>query len=422
MCKETRTKRKNFIKCLRDSIFSMCFVVFLLYYLFHNGVFFPSEFAEKVQGVLKQDTTVRSKNVELKSAIAEQEQWYNNHFYQRMNLVEEYGRLQLVMKRRIMDDADRDRTVIKGKQKMLYYVIPRPVEVQEYVNAFSDLSKFAEQQGVFFAYVQAPYKHLRNSEVFPKQVGDYGVVLAEEFPEELRKQNIPVLDLNAVAVQEGKKEEEQFFKTDTHWTIPFSFWGYQKTAQFLQAQGLDLQNYDVTSKEENYRVKMWERCYIGSHGKRVGTCYYDFQDDFSVLLPAFETELEYTKFNRKGEKIKTRKGSFEDAFLFYGYLNGEDKFQDKYIVYMDWGASEDIIVNHKVKNGKKLLIIKDSFGMPVSGFLSLNFAETRMLDIRKENKPQSVKEYIEQYQPDVVLFLASPTSMYYSPEMFRMEE
>ena len=89
---------------------------------------------------------------------------------------------------------------------------------------------------------------------------------------------------------------------------------------------------------------------------------------------------------------------------------------------MDWGASEDWIQNRNVKNGTKVLVIKDSFAMPIAGFLSLNVSELRMLDIRKENRPQSIKKYVEEYQPDVVLFVASPTSMYYSPEMFERKE
>ena len=51
----------------------------------------------------------------------------------------------------------------------------------------------------------------------------------------------------------------------------------------------------------------------------------------------------------------------------------------------------------------KVLIFKDSFGLPFSAFLSTMVQETRMLDTRYYNG--DIEEYVKEYQPDLVLYV-----------------
>lgn len=398
-------------------VLAVSFVCLISFYFVKNSVWLP--FHDEFPVVVLQNSSYKEIDGKLKRWITSVERGYEETFYTRMEKVEDYGRWNQRLGKKILDDADPDRSVIRGEGDMLYYAIPKPVDTKEFTASFFRLDRFLKERRIYFAYVQAPYKHLKNSTAFPKGVIDYGNRIADEFSDSLKKEGIDVLDLNFVFEREGKKEEQVFFKTDTHWKIPFAFYGYQKTAEFLKENEVELTDFDVTTRRESYTVKKWKGVYIGSHGKRTGDVYA-IRDDLELLIPNFDTDLEYLKYTREGKLMKERKGSFEDSFLFYGYLNSEDKYQDKYVVYMDWGASEDVILNRRVKNGKKLLIVKDSFAMPMAGFLSLNFEKTVLLDIREENRPQSIEEYIEKEHFDTVLFIASPTSMYYSPEMFLM--
>lgn len=417
---------KNTIKKIRNSVLTVLFFCFLGYYFVQNNFYSPTVFfaAYRESFSSKQSFFENDRNV--KQAILKEEDRYNEAFFDRQKFLDQYGTIQKKLHRHVVDDADRARTVFVGQEDMLYYVVDSPVEVDSFVDSFEQLNEFLTSKDVPFVYVQCPYKHLKNSTVFPVGVADYGNQTADEFVNRLREKQISVLDLNTLAVQGNGdtvlREQKDFFKTDTHWRIPTAFWGYQQIVKFLEQKDVALENVSLSTNREQYNEKKWEKAYLGSHAKRVGTAFYDKKDDVSVLLPKFDTSLSYTKWNREGKQIKKREGTFEESFLFYGYITEEDIFQDKYIVFMDWGASEDWIQNRNVKNGTKVLVIKDSFAMPIAGFLSLNVSELRMLDIRKENRPQSIKKYVEEYQPDVVLFVASPTSMYYSPEMFEMKE
>lgn len=417
---------KYSIKMIRNTLVTIVFFCFLGYYFVQNKFYMPNRFLEAYRDSFLMNQSFFENDSRLKQAIAKEEQRYNEDFFDREKFLFQYGTIQKKLHRHVVDDAIRERTVFVGKKKMLYYSIDRPVEIESFVDSFAQLNTFLQSKEIPFIYVQCPYKHLKNSTVFPSGVVDYGNQIADEFVNGLKQKQISVLDLNTLAVQGNTdfvlKEEDDFFKTDTHWRVPTAFWGYQQIVELLQQQNISLDNVSLTTNHKQYEEKKWQKVYLGSHAKRVGTAFYDQKDDVSVLIPKFDTSLSYEKWNREGKQIKKREGNFEQSFLFYGYLNEDDVFQDKYIVFMDWGASEDWIQNHKVNNKTKVLIIKDSFAMPIAGFLSLNVSELRMIDIRKENRPQSIKRYVEDFQPDVVLFVASPTGMYYSPEMFEMKE
>lgn len=412
-------KRKKWMEVMFNTVLSATFVAFVIYHLLHNQIDVFGIEAVELPNILE-TRNYKEADALMKGYVFEMEDHYNTNLFQRMEKVREYGRLSAKTGKKVLDDAQAERSVIRGSKGMLYYAISTPVDTRPYLLSFRRLHDFLDKKGIYFAYVQAPYKHMKNSTTFPKGVVDYGNEIATEFAQGLKREGIPVLDLNENFVTEGGREEELFFKTDTHWKIPTAFRGYQKTVAFLQKEGVVLEEAKRTTDRANYKLKQWKSVYIGSHGKRAGEGYYEGKDDLEVLLPKFETNLQYRKYNREGKLIKERKGSFEDSFMFYGYLNSEDKYQDKYVVYMDWGASEDLIFNHRAKKGKKLLLIKDSFAMPLAGFLSLNFEETVLLDIRDENRPQSIEAYVEEHGFDTVLFVASPTSMSYHPEMFLM--
>lgn len=412
-------KRKKIVEKVFNTMLGAGFVAFVIYCLLQNGFdVFTSEAAELPN--LSQAQNYKEADARMKGYVFELEEDYNTNLFQRMEKVREYGRLSAKTGKKVLDDVQAQRSVIRGDKGLLYYAISTPVDTTPYLLSFQRLHDFLDKKGIYFAYVQAPYKHMKNSSTFPKGVVDYGNEIATEFAQGLKREGIPVLDLNEVFASEGRREEDLFFKTDTHWKIPTAFYGYQKTVAFLQKEGVVLEDAKRTADRANYKLKRWEKVYIGSHGKRAGEGYYEGKDDLEVLLPTFKTDLQYRKYNREGKLIKERKGSFEDSFMFYGYLNSKDKYQDKYVVYMDWGASEDLIYNRRAKKGKKLLLIKDSFAMPLAGFLSLNFEETVLLDIRDENRPQSIEAYVEEHDFDAVLFVASPTSMSYHPEMFLM--
>ncbi len=83
----------------------------------------------------------------------------------------------------------------------------------------------------------------------------------------------------------------------------------------------------------------------------------------------------------------------------------EDKLdtQDKYEVFLGGNHGLTKITNNSVKNGKKLLIIKDSFANCVTTMLAENFEEVYLIDPRYYTK--STQELIKETDFTEVLFI-----------------
>ena len=72
------------------------------------------------------------------------------------------------------------------------------------------------------------------------------------------------------------------------------------------------------------------------------------------------------------------------------------------------------ITNRQCDNGKKILLIHDSYATAVAPFLATTCQELHMIDVRKENGNfnGNLSAYIDEFQPDLVLFsFCSPSTL-----------
>ena len=97
-------------------------------------------------------------------------------------------------------------------------------------------------------------------------------------------------------------------------------------------------------------------------------------------------------------------GTFEEAIVKYNLLKDlDDVFTNRYAAYFGADFPEVIVENYLADNDKKVLIFKDSFGLPFSAFLSTMVSETRLID--KRYFSGSLEAYIKEYNPDLVLYV-----------------
>ena len=68
--------------------------------------------------------------------------------------------------------------------------------------------------------------------------------------------------------------------------------------------------------------------------------------------------------------------------------------KDKYSVYLGVNRGVDVVRNADVTNGRKLLILKDSYANSMIPFLMTNFSEIHLIDLRYYNF--NVYDYIEE--------------------------
>ena len=96
-------------------------------------------------------------------------------------------------------------------------------------------------------------------------------------------------------------------------------------------------------------------------------------------------------------------------------LNNKDTYTNRYGTYLSGDVPEGIIKNKDIKNGKKLLILKDSYANAMIPFFTSHFEETRFLDLRFYTE-KTVKDYIKDNDIDAVLFVHNINSITVTPE------
>jgi len=105
-------------------------------------------------------------------------------------------------------------------------------------------------------------------------------------------------------------------------------------------------------------------------------------------------------------------GIFEETVLYPDRLQYENPYDSwVYSTYSGGDFRLQIVRNHLNQEGKKFLIIRDSFACVVTPFLALNAEELHIVDVRDfiTSDPIDVYEYLEEISPDYVLVLYSGT-------------
>lgn len=348
-----------------------------------------------------------SKN-NMKKAISDVDNILNENVYNKMEFIEFNGLVQRSMNKKVVEDVESWRTVIKDKNNYLHFnLISNPIDLTKQTESIVKLRDFTKKNNIDFMYVQSPFKFTGEQGQLPTGVNDYSNDVADKFLENLRENNINTLDLREEMKKDNIDYKDAFFKTDHHWKPKTGFWA---TGELINKLNSDYEmNLDKDNRNRdinNYEEINYNKNFVGSQGKRVGK-YYTEIDDFSMYIPKFDTDLTVTKYNNDSKVMKTKKGSFDDTIIEKSLLKGSI-YENKYAAYLG-GDNEFRIINNKVNNNKKVLIIKDSFVLPVASYLSLSTKETRVLDLRYYNGKEY--DYIKNYNPDIVIMMYYPGSL-----------
>lgn len=169
-----------------------------------------------------------------------------------------------------------------------------------------------------------------------------------------------VTNIDAYAALEAHLEEEIYARTDHHW-LPLG--GYYAAESFAKAAGLD---FPALSRYE--RVE---------RGGYVGSMYGYAKDEhlkndpeiFTLYLPPNNDALKTTYYD------KDFQNGYESALMLSPDASG---------YYCSFLGSDDRIarIETDVKNGKRLVIFKESYGNALVPFLTSSFEEIYVCDIR----------------------------------------
>lgn len=223
-----------------------------------------------------------------------------------------------------------------------------------YANALNDLqSKIGS--GVTIWSMPAP---TASAIYTPKNGIDYVGDQKECFDGVAEKLNAGIQSVNVVDVMKKHAEEDIYLRTDHHWQARGAYYAARTFAEAAGVPFADLSTYTEESIPG----------YVGTmYGFSQDTRILNDPDDFHYFVPA-----------------SNYVASYYDTFFNYQYE--DDLFADvdtanAYLKFLG-GDSCIVKVDTQMKNGRKLLVIKDSFGNAEIPFYTNSFEQIYVADVR----------------------------------------
>ena len=178
-------------------------------------------------------------------------------------------------------------------------------------------------------------------------------------------------------VLDAHKEEEIYYRTGHHWTTLGAWYAYE---QYTKAVGGDLQRAQGKKK-----FRCISKDFYGTTYAKIN--YARQADKIEIYEPADKLRVVY---NMGEKKTKTL---YDVSFL---------KTADQYSVFT--GGNQAVLeITGGIKNGKTLLLIKDSFANSILPFLAEDYEKLVVVDLRQLNV--SGDWLLEMFSPTDILIL-----------------
>ncbi len=192
--------------------------------------------------------------------------------------------------------------------------------------------------------------------------------------------------INYIDVKEAlerNKDKYIYYRTDHHWTTYGAFLAYREWCD-NKGIAVDINDYNIQTVTEDFLGTTYAQANL-----LLGT-----PDTIDIYEPV--EKVDYTLEFNLGEKVT-------DTLYDYSKLEG----RDKYGIFL--GGNDPIVkIKSSNENGKKLIVIKDSYGNSFVPFLAQDYEEIHVIDLRYYNG--EVRKYIEDNDIKEVLFLYNTIS------------
>lgn len=188
----------------------------------------------------------------------------------------------------------------------------------------------------------------------------------------------------------GHTTEDIYLRTDHHWAPLGAYYAAKALAAVAGVPFKDLSHYDKHVVHD----------YVGSmYGYSKDIAVKNAPEDFVYYTPknAGEQTTYITYSTNKDYQVTSESAPYAGNF-FHSYPDGSG---GAYCTFMG-GDSHIVKVRTNANNGRRILIIKDSFGNPIPGYLFYSFEEVHVIDFRYFKK--NLKDYVANNKiTDIVL-------------------
>lgn len=305
----------------------------------------------------------------------------STNFFQKFNFINLNGLVRKVLGQREMNG------VVKLNNGHLLTTISytEDEKLEAYAEKILQAKNYLAESGIEFIYAITPYTSCKFDPQLPVGIEDYGNDDLDRLCGFLREKGIEPVDFRQEFYDDGIDHYKMMYRTDHHWTTEAGFYAFNKLNAIIE-QKLNVQVDERVKDFNNYDVIRYKNCWLGSRGRRIGE-FFTGKDDFNVIVPKFDTEIE----------LHGRTGSYNDIVI------NQKAFDKKPLIprfiYEEVLPELEHFVNKDSSISKKIFIVSDSFSRAVSPYFILSYSQV------KSNWHNFDYKQIMEYKPDIIIML-----------------
>lgn len=390
---------------LKKRIFAIVFIVAVFGFAAANVYHGYEKIGDTYNEVIGDGSITQQDVAELENSITE-------NFLGRINFVETYAYIQMLLDKRECNNF----TYIMDEQGFLHYssfYMEEDTNLFEYAMRVKRLQDYVEPAGTKVIFVVPPSKYDKQYTRFRAgmSVNDPGW-LVDEMMLHLNRLGVETLDLRETMPNEELTYEETFFRTDHHWTIPAAFEAYRALVDKIEESfGEDLDPNDYYTDIANYDVVTYSSGMLGSMGRLTGVNFCGMED-FTALWPHYEGQFT-REFMIKPGQMEKRTGSFQEALMETDILTEQiDIYADsQYSLYLNGLRIYEKIINEENPEGTKVFMIRDSYFSPVMAFLMPMCGEIDAIWSLEEEEELDIESYVRNNEFDYIIVEVYPYNL-----------
>lgn len=327
------------------------------------------------------------------SFLDSMESTMENMFPGKSRLREIYGLSSLVLSPN--EIASNGGATVKDEDGFLMPISYVSFDIEQAGNKIYELNTVCQNNGTEFVYISYPSK--TNSKTTSES---YGIETNEEqvrtnFLDWMSVHDINVLNVRELLEKDGYDVKDLFYKTDHHWKTTAGLYAARAISNYLNEKfGYEIQSNMLD--EDNFSYTCYEDLWLGEIGRKLSKTWVGSLDDFIEIKPNFKTSLTIGAYSSEDKT----EGDFSLLVDESGYAGTADLYS--YSAHYSYKGSGSLTTIHNNNiEGKKILIIKDSFSIVVIPFLSLVNSDIVVWDMRETT--EGLYDFIRDNDFDVVL-------------------
>lgn len=167
--------------------------------------------------------------------------------------------------------------------------------------------------------------------------------------------------IDIASVLKEHDDEYIYYKTDHHWTTDGAFYSYRAYCDRVGIEGISYRNFDIKAVTDDFYGTIYSKAnLLQTKPDKI----YRYSPNQSMSY-----EVDYNMGEKQTDTL------YEEAFL---------QKRDKYSYFLG-GNNAVVKITSSNKNGKTLLMVKDSYGHSMAPFLANEYETVYMLDLRYYN-------------------------------------